>query len=81
MCSSSSASFLAGTGVGTALSLRPLQSWGGVEMLGRYKKTPRKFPGEPVADTVLPPQEAWVQSLVRELRSCMPWGTAKKGDS
>ena len=54
MCSSSSASFLAGTGVGTALSLRPLHSWGGAEMLGRYQKTPRKFPGGPVADTVLP---------------------------
>ena len=28
--------------------------------------------------TVLPMQEMWVQSLVRELRSCMPWGMAKK---
>ena len=29
-------------------------------------------------DSVLPLQGTWVQSLVRELRPCMPCGTAKK---
>ena len=36
------------------------------------------FPGGPVVKTVLPMQGAWVQSLVRELRSHMLHSTAKK---
>ena len=29
-------------------------------------------------ESPLPPQEVWVQSLVGELRSCMPWSVTKK---
>ena len=38
---------------------------------------PRDFPGGPMVDSVLPLQGAWVQSLVRELRSHIPCDTAK----
>ena len=36
------------------------------------------FSGSPLVKTLLPIQGVWVQSLVRELRSCMPYGMAKK---
>ena len=38
----------------------------------------RDFPGGPVAKTALPMQGVQVQSLVVELRSHMPRGTARK---
>ena len=41
-------------------------------------KISRNFPGDPVVNTALLLWEAQVQSLVRELRSRMPRGTAKK---
>ena len=41
-------------------------------------KNEREFPGSPVVRTRLSLPRAWVQSLVRELRSCKPWGVAKK---
>ena len=31
----------------------------------------RDFPGGPVVESLLPLQGTWVQSLVREIRSCM----------
>ena len=37
----------------------------------------RELLGSPVAGTPFPLQVVQVRSLVRELRSCMPWGTAK----
>ena len=45
----------------------------------KYERTPqrRDFTGDPVVKTALPVQEAWVRSLVRELRSCMPYAAAK----
>ena len=45
----------------------------------KYERTPqgRDFTGDPVVKTALPVQEAWVRSLVRELRSHMPYGAAK----
>lgn len=33
----------------------------------------RDFPGGPVVDSALPMQEAWIQPLVGELKSCMPY--------
>ena len=36
------------------------------------------FPGGPVVDSLLPMQRAWVLSLIRELRSHMAHGMAKK---
>ena len=36
------------------------------------------FPGCPVVKSAFPLQRMWVQSLVRELRSHMLHGTAKK---
>ena len=41
-------------------------------------KSLRDFPGGPVVRTTLPPQEAWVPSLVREPRSHPLQGMAKK---
>ena len=41
-------------------------------------KSLRDFPGGPVVRTTLPPQEAWVPSLVREPRSHLLQGMAKK---
>ena len=39
----------------------------------------REFPGGPVVKKpLLPMQGVQVQSLVRELRSHVPWGVAKK---
>lgn len=38
----------------------------------------QKFPGRPVVRTALLLQEAWVQSLVVELRSCKLCGMTKK---
>ena len=35
--------------------------------MNRIKKKVEDFPGGPVTKTVIPVQEAWVQSLVREL--------------
>jgi len=44
----------------------------------KKKQTVEKdFPGSPVVKTLLPLQGAWVQSLVQELRSCVPHGMAK----
>ena len=45
-----------------------------------FKNELQDFPGSPVVKTphLLPLQRARVQSLVRELRSRMPRGTAKK---
>lgn len=46
----------------------------------KYKLKARNFQdftGDPVVKTALPVQEAWVRSLVRELRSCMPYAAAK----
>ena len=37
----------------------------------------RDFPGGPVVDSALPMQEAWIQSLVGELKSCMPHSVTK----
>lgn len=37
----------------------------------------RDFPGGPVVDSALPTQEAWSQSLVGELKSCMPHSMTK----
>ena len=42
------------------------------------KKNIRDFPGSPEVDSALPLQGARVPSLVGELRSCMPRGTAVK---
>ena len=36
------------------------------------------FPVSPVVKTALSLQGSWVPSLMRELRSCMPWGVAEK---
>lgn len=33
-----------------------------------------EFPGSPVVKTSLSSAGVWVQSLVMELRLCMPWG-------
>ena len=38
----------------------------------------RFFPSKPVVDSMLTMQEAWVPSLVRELRFCIPHDAAKK---
>ena len=35
--------------------------------MNRIKKRVEDFPGGPVTKTAIPVQEAWVQSLVREL--------------
>ena len=38
----------------------------------------KEFPGGPVVRTLLSLPRAWVRSLLGELRSCKPCGTAKK---
>ena len=38
----------------------------------------RYFPGSPVVKTALPMQGARVPFLLGELKSCIPYGTAKK---
>ena len=49
-------------------------------LFATLKGIPRDFPGGPVVKTpALPLQGVWVQSLVGELRSCMPRGQKKKG--
>ena len=42
------------------------------------KNNIKDFPGGAAVGTPLPLQGAWVQSLVRELGSCMSRGVAKK---
>ena len=37
----------------------------------------RDFPAGPVVDSALPMREAWIQSLVGELKSCMPHSVTK----
>ena len=43
-----------------------------LDQIAFFKIEVRDFPGGPVADSLLPIQGAWVQSLVRELDSHMP---------
>ena len=45
----------------------------------KKEKEDGDFPGNKAVKTVLPLQGVQVQSLVGELRSCMPSGEAKKG--
>ena len=57
--------------------LKTLSSKGDKFNLKYRKIVYRDFPGCPMVKTALPPQAAWVQALVGELRSHRPCGKVK----
>ena len=52
--------------------------FGGTQVSVEQERDVGDFPGGPVVKTLLPEQGAWVQSLVRELSSCMLCSKKKK---